>query len=86
MDLKKAKNKKRGNDHAPLIVGSDLDSKHEADENEVRKKLSEHFLVLRDIEENKRLRSELDETTSSLKLYEEYKQQKKRKTKKVKGT
>ena len=45
------------------------------DENEVSKKLSRHFMLLRDIKENERLRGELDRTTSSLQLYEEYKKQ-----------
>lgn len=45
------------------------------DENEVNKKLSKHFMLLRDIKENERLRGELDRTASSLQLYEEYKKQ-----------
>lgn len=50
-----------------------------ADEEKLRKKLSEYFAVMRDISENGRLRRELDSTTVSLQLYEKYKQQKKRK-------
>ena len=46
------------------------------DEDKLRKKLSAHFVLLRNIKENQRLRSELDHATSSLQLYEEYKQQK----------
>ncbi|KAH6806494.1 binding protein [Perilla frutescens var. frutescens] len=42
-------------------------------ENVVRKKLAEHFLLLRDMQENERLRSELDRTIN---LYDEYKKQK----------
>ncbi|MBA0874751.1 hypothetical protein Goshw_021462 [Gossypium schwendimanii] len=47
------------------------------DENEVSKKLTRHFILLRDIKENERLRGELDRTTSALQLYEEYKKQRK---------
>ncbi|XP_021288622.1 nucleolar complex protein 3 homolog isoform X2 [Herrania umbratica] len=57
------------------------------DENEVSKKLSRHFMLLRDIKENERVRGELDRTKSSLQLYEEYKKQTKslkHKTKKSK--
>ncbi|KAJ7948944.1 Nucleolar complex protein 3 like [Quillaja saponaria] len=46
------------------------------DEDEVRKQLSAHFMLFRDIKENERLRSELDRTTLSLQLYEQYKKQK----------
>ncbi|KAK8545849.1 hypothetical protein V6N13_067111 [Hibiscus sabdariffa] len=54
------------------------------DENEVGKKLSRHFALLRDIKENERLRGELDRTTTSLQLYEEYKKQRKSAIKKSK--
>ncbi|KAH1032314.1 hypothetical protein J1N35_044488 [Gossypium stocksii] len=62
------------------------------DENEVSKKLRRHFILLRDIKENERLRGELDRTTSALRLYEEYKKQRKpatlnkKKSKKAKTT
>lgn len=48
------------------------------DEDEVRKKLSTHFNLLRDIKENERLRSELGRTTLNLQLYEQHKKQKKK--------
>lgn len=57
------------------------------DENEVSKKLGDHFMLLRNIKENERLRDELDRATFSLHLYDEYKKQKKTgstKTKKCK--
>ncbi|KAL2245114.1 nucleolar complex protein 3 homolog [Sesamum indicum] len=80
-DIKRASNKrKRGNDTLPVKIGSDLNLMDQVDENEVRKKLAEHFLLLRDIQENEKLRSELDRTTLALNLYEHYKKQKKRKT------
>lgn len=80
-DVKRATSKKRSrSDYMPDKVVSDLNLMSPIDENVVRKKLSEHFLLLRDIQENERLRSELDRTTLSLNLYENYKKQKKRKT------
>ncbi|RVW89587.1 Nucleolar complex protein 3-like [Vitis vinifera] len=49
------------------------------DEDGLRNKLSEHFTILHDIKENERLRGELDRVTLSLQVYEEHKNQKKRK-------
>ncbi|XP_075082454.1 nucleolar complex-associated protein 3-like [Nicotiana tabacum] len=63
-----------------ISTGSDLDFTAQIDENDVRKKLSEHYLLLHDIAENERLRGELARTTLSLKLHEQYKKQKKRRT------
>ena len=57
--------------------GMNTDITRETDEDMVRKKLSEHFLVVHDISETKRLRSDLDHTASSLRLCELYKMQKK---------
>ena len=54
------------------------------DEEELQQKLSSHFMLLHDIKENERLRSELDKTAFSLKLYEQYKEQKKKKGSKPK--
>ncbi|KAL7088307.1 hypothetical protein ACP275_13G120100 [Erythranthe tilingii] len=80
-DVKKGNNKKRkGNDNMPVKVVSEADLIDQIDENVVRKKLGEHFFLLRDIQENEKLRSEFDRTTLSLNLYEQYKKQKKRKT------
>lgn len=79
-DAKLANNKKRrANYHIPVKSAFDLDLMDPIAENEVRKKLSEHFLLLRDIEESERLKSELDQTTLCLNLYESYKKHKKRK-------
>ncbi|XWS10330.1 hypothetical protein CRYUN_Cryun39dG0067100 [Craigia yunnanensis] len=78
-------NNKRKKGTAPLTLASIQPTS--IDENEVSKKLSRHFMLLRDIKENDRLRGELDRTTSSLQLYEEYKKQykaAKQKTKKSK--
>ncbi|OVA07896.1 CCAAT-binding factor [Macleaya cordata] len=55
------------------------DLSYSVDEDDLRKRLSEHFIVLRDITENERLRRDLNHTVSSIRLYEEYKRQKKRK-------
>ncbi|CAL0303697.1 unnamed protein product [Lupinus luteus] len=50
-------------------------------EDELQKKLSTHFMIVHDIKENERLRNELDRTTQSLELYEQYKKQKKLRSK-----
>ncbi|KAL5130261.1 Nucleolar complex protein 3 [Glycine soja] len=47
------------------------------DDNELKRKLCSHFMVLHDIKENERLRKELDRTTLSLQLYEQYKKRSK---------
>ena len=49
-----------------------------ADEDELRKKLSDHFMLLRDLKDSERLRNELGHTTLALNLYDEYKKQKKK--------
>ncbi|KAL1556052.1 nucleolar complex-associated protein 3 isoform X2 [Salvia divinorum] len=78
--IKRTNSKRKGSDTVPA-QGSDLNSPGEIDETAIRSKLSEHFSLLRDIQENERLRSEMDRTTQSLNLYETYrKQKKKRKT------
>lgn len=72
-DLKQSNGKrKRGSVLSRAEHSLDASS---VDEDSLRKKLSSHFMLLRDIKENQRLRSELDHATSSLQLYEEYKQQ-----------
>lgn len=76
-----AKRKKGNASLKHISMGSDLDFTVQVDENDVKKKLSEHYLLLHDIAENERLRGELVETTLSLNLYEQYKKQKKRRTK-----
>lgn len=70
--------RKRGNvGSTPSSFGLDLEAMSEGNEEKMREKLSEHFVVLRDIKENARLRSELDRTNLGLQLYEEYKKGKK---------
>ncbi|XWS10680.1 hypothetical protein CRYUN_Cryun38cG0018300 [Craigia yunnanensis] len=64
-------NNKRKREIVPLTLASIEPTS--IDENEVSKKLSRHFMLLRDIKENER-RGELDGTMSSLQLYEEYKE------------
>lgn len=55
-------------------------------EEEARRKLSEFFmLVVHDIKENERLRSELDRTTLSLQLYDKYKERQQQKKKRRKS-
>ncbi|GMI85129.1 NucleOlar Complex associated 3 [Hibiscus trionum] len=77
-------NNKRKNRSTALPSTLALEEPSPIDENEVSKKLGRHFALLRDIKENERLRGELDRTTTSLQLYEEYKKQRKSAIKKSK--
>ena len=73
-------NKKRrtnGPATSPSIVSASVTSSS-FNEDELYEKLGSHFTLLRDIRENERLRKELDKTTLSLQLYEQYKKQKQR--------
>lgn len=80
--VKKASNlKRKGIDSEPLKDPS-LNIPAENDETALRNKLAQHFVLLRDIQENGRLRSELERTNFSLNLYETYKKEKKMKTRK----
>lgn len=73
-DTKKLSHKrKRGN--STLAVATKLPL--EVDEDGLRKKLADHFTVVRDIVENEKLRRESDLTTMSLQLHEDYKKQRK---------
>ncbi|WOL12256.1 nucleolar complex protein [Canna indica] len=51
------------------------------DEDEVRRKLEDHFVVHKGIAENERLRRELNYTLSSISLFEDYKREKRHKKK-----
>lgn len=79
-DLRKSNNKrKRGSGPSRLAsIEENVNSTGSLDEDELRKKLSDHFSLLRDFKESEKLRTELDRTTSALQLYEEYKKQKKK--------
>nr|XP_043622694.1 nucleolar complex protein 3 homolog [Erigeron canadensis] len=72
--------RKRGN-RAPPLLAADGTNEVMEDENVVRTKLSEHFMLVNDMEENKRLRRELEQTKAGLQLYKQYKKQKKQRTK-----
>lgn len=76
--IKKSGGKRKRGSRPPgsSTEGTTLDIANTVNEDEVRKKLSKHFMLLRDIKENERLRRELDRTKLSLQLYEEYKKQK----------
>lgn len=79
ININKSGNKrKRVNVQQAVPTVADADIASRTDEVEVGKKLSEHFLLLRDISENGRLKSELDRTTMSLQLYQQYKKLKKK--------
>ncbi|KAK1440112.1 hypothetical protein QVD17_05937 [Tagetes erecta] len=76
----KQSNSKRKRGNRPplsLVEASEADKAAAVDENVVRTKLSEHFLLINEMEENERLRRELDRTTLALQLYKQYKQKKK---------
>lgn len=78
--------RKKGSGSSTLATIDPAPDTASIDEDKVRKKLSSHFMLLRDIKENERLRAELDRTTLYLQLYEEHKQKKKKsrtKTRKV---
>lgn len=80
----KLNNKKRrsnGRATSPSSIGSTTAMSSSFNEDELRRKLGSHFMVLHDIKENERLRSELDKTARSLQLYELYKKQKKQRSK-----
>ncbi|CAJ1979347.1 unnamed protein product [Sphenostylis stenocarpa] len=72
-------NNKRRRTHVPAtspsIASTTVTSSF--DDKELQRKLISHFVVHHDIKENERLRKELDRTTLSLQLYEQYKKQKK---------
>lgn len=75
---KQSNNKrKKGNRPPPLAAAGGGDT---VDEMAVRTKLLEHFLLVHDMEENGRLRRELERTKLGLQLYKEYKKQKKQRT------
>lgn len=78
-----AKKKKSSKSGMPSTFKVNSDVVDQIDANEVKKKLSEHFVVLLDISENEKLRAELEVTSRSLQLYEQYKKHKKRKTKAI---
>lgn len=88
MDFQKSNNKrKRGSDSAALDgVTVVTETPSSVYENQVREKLAKHFMLLRDIKENERLRRKLDGAMLSLNLYEEYKKQKKAGKSKTKKT
>ncbi|KAL6272442.1 hypothetical protein ACE6H2_023134 [Prunus campanulata] len=76
-DIKKSNSKRKRGSHPSVsaVIEPSADTTS-IDEDDVRKKLSAHFMILRDNKKNKRLRTELDDTTSSIQLCEEYNQQK----------
>ncbi|PKU71463.1 nucleolar complex protein 3 homolog [Dendrobium catenatum] len=72
---------KRGSEFVIMDAEKVRSLESEMDEDVIERKFEEHFIVLRDIEENEKLRLELNKTTSALRLYEEYKQHRKLKQK-----
>ncbi|WCJ37045.1 Nucleolar complex-associated protein 3 [Euphorbia peplus] len=79
-DIKKLSNKRKRGSSKPVNTEKTQEM-DPTDEEEVRKKLTDHFKLLSDLKENKRLRGELDRTTLALQLYDEYKKQKRKRSK-----
>ncbi|XP_042949209.1 nucleolar complex protein 3 homolog isoform X2 [Carya illinoinensis] len=77
--LKLNNKRKRGSGSSRSACVTPLTDTVLVSDDEVRKKLSTHFMLLRDIKENERLRGDLDRTTFYLKLYEEHKKQRRKK-------
>ncbi|KAG2679664.1 hypothetical protein I3760_11G060800 [Carya illinoinensis] len=77
--LKLNNKRKRGSGSSRSACVTPLTDTVLVSDDEVRKKLSTHFMLLRDINENERLRGDLDRTTFYLKLYEEHKKQRRKK-------
>ncbi|XP_020571327.1 nucleolar complex protein 3 homolog isoform X2 [Phalaenopsis equestris] len=81
----KQRSKKMGSEEFVAIDAEKVRGlEKEEDEDVIERKFEEHFMVLRDIGENEKLRLELGRVSSALSLYEEYKQQRKPKQKKQK--
>ncbi|XP_002513380.2 nucleolar complex-associated protein 3 [Ricinus communis] len=76
-DIGKSNNKRKKGSSKISVIDRNLDTVS-ADEDELRKKFSDHFVLLRDLKENERLRGQLDHATLALQLYDEYKKQKKK--------
>ncbi|KAL5710660.1 hypothetical protein ACHQM5_021196 [Ranunculus cassubicifolius] len=77
--------KRRGGGGLGRMLSNDKEVGSECvDEEDLRRRFSEHFTVLRDISENERLRRELRNTTNKIKLIEECKKEKKNEYKKEK--
>ncbi|XP_076900233.1 nucleolar complex-associated protein 3-like [Bidens hawaiensis] len=73
--------RKKGSRPTVRLAAADGDDKAAVvDENVVRSKLSEHFMLVNEMEENERLRRELDRAKLKVQLYKQYKKQKKRRT------
>jgi len=76
---RKRKRGRKSSDFVVLKPDRTQDLESSVDEDAVKSKLEHHFNVLRDISENERLRAELNRTLAFINLYEDYKQQKKKK-------
>ncbi|XP_071697229.1 nucleolar complex-associated protein 3 [Rutidosis leptorrhynchoides] len=79
VSIKASSKRKRGTQPPPTTAfGGAYDPV--VDENVVKTKLTEHFTLVHDMEENERLRRELERTKLGLQLHKQYKKQKKQKT------
>ncbi|KAK9153062.1 hypothetical protein Sjap_000542 [Stephania japonica] len=71
--------RKRKKTSKPSLPPSDEPTQYSKDDEGLKVRFTEHFNMLRDIAENKRLRREMNRVESSLRLYDEYKNLKKEK-------
>lgn len=76
---------KRGNEFVIMNAEDVRMIESVVDEDVVEGKIEEHFKLLKDFDENERLRLELDRTSAAIRLYKEYQQQKKLKLKRKEG-
>lgn len=79
------KRKRRGKEFVALSADVLKKAECSVDENDLKERLESHFEVLRGIADNERLRAELNHTMSSISMYEEYKNQKKKNMKSKTG-
>ncbi|PWA67388.1 binding protein [Artemisia annua] len=77
---KQSNSKRKRNNRASLPAEASGVDEVAVDEKVVRDKLTEHFLLVNDMEENERLRRELERTKIGLQLYKQYRKQKKQRT------
>ncbi|KAJ0975816.1 hypothetical protein J5N97_017781 [Dioscorea zingiberensis] len=78
-----SRKRKRGRDFVSMSHRKVENLDTMVDEGEVKRKLEDHFTVLRDIAENELLRGDLNHTLASIQLYEEYKCHEKQDRKKI---
>lgn len=77
---KQSSGKRKRSNKTPSLAAAGGEDAALVDENVVKTKLSEHFLLVNEMEEHERLKRELERTKVALQLYKQYKKQKKQRT------